>query len=339
MKERIAYIDRLKGFAILLVVIGHVVQFLYCPNNFDTNIVFRFIYSFHMPLFFILSGMVTKLKLGSVEELCQKVKSRFLQLVVPFVLWGGILSLFIIRQSFFNIFIEPDTSLWFLLVLFEIYVISIITFFLLGRKSWIDNTQLTFLLLCLFVYLEIRILSKISMGLLGLNLVQKYYTYFAIGLLIKEFQIMQKNKVGLDWGLVISGMLFLIFVYFWYRLPSKVPSDTNGIARILNDFESYRFLTAICGSTFFLLLFHKFGNIQDKCLSKLGKTTLSIYILNYPLIWAFQILLGKQVTLFENALISLFSVVVIVCMAECLHGVIKNIKYLNVLLLGYINKK
>lgn len=251
MKERIAYIDRLKGFAILLVVIGHVVQFLYCPNNFDTNIVFRFIYSFHMPLFFILSGMVTNLKLGSVEELCQKVKSRFLQLVVPFVLWGGILSLFIIRQSFFNIFIEPDTSLWFLLVLFEIYVISIITFFLLGRKSWIDNTQLTFLLLCLFVYLEIRILSKISMGLLGLNLVQKYYTYFAIGLLIKEFQIMQKNKVGLDWGLVISGMLFLIFVYFWYRLPSKVPSDTNGIARILNDFESYRFLTAICGSTFF----------------------------------------------------------------------------------------
>ena len=154
MKERIAYIDRLKGFAILLVVIGHVVQFLYCPNNFDTNIVFRFIYSFHMPLFFILSGMVTNLKLGSVEELCQKVKSRFLQLVVPFVLWGGILSLFIIRQSFFNIFIEPDTSLWFLLVLFEIYVISIITFFLLGRKSWIDNTQLTFLLLCLFVYLE-----------------------------------------------------------------------------------------------------------------------------------------------------------------------------------------
>lgn len=209
----------------------------------------------------------------------------------------------------------------------------------MGRKSWIDNTQLTFLLLCLFVYLEIRILSNFSMGLLGLNLVKKYYPYFAIGLLIKEFKIMQKNKVGLDWGLVISGMLFLVFVCFWYRLPSKVPSDTNGIARILNNYESYRFLTAICGSTFFLLLFHKFGNIQDKYLSKLGKTTLSIYILNYPLIWFFQILLGKQETLFENVLVSIFSVVVIVCMAECLHGVIKNIKYLNVLLLGYINKK
>lgn len=252
---------------------------------------------------------------------------------------GGILSLLIIKQNFFNIFIEPDTSLWFLLVLFEIYVVTEVTCFLLERKSWINNPQLTFLFSCLFVYFEIRILSKITMGLFGLNLVLKYYPYFAFGLLIKEFKVMQKNMIVLNGGLVISGMLFLIFVYFWYRLPSKVPSDMIGIARILNNFESYRFLTAICGSTFFLLLFHKFGNIQDKCLSKLGKTTLSIYILNYPLIWIFQILLGKQVTLFENALVSLFSVVVIVCMAECLHGVIKNIKYLNVLLLGYLNKK
>lgn len=172
MKARIAYIDNLKGFAILLVVIGHIIQFLYCPDKFDSNIIFRFIYSFHMPLFFMLSGMVTSMRLGNVGELRQKIHSRFLQLIVPFVFWGGILSLFIIKQDFFNIFIEPDTSLWFLLVLFEIYVISIITFFLLGRKSWIDNTQLIFLLLCLFVYLEIRILSIFSMDLLGLNLVK-----------------------------------------------------------------------------------------------------------------------------------------------------------------------
>ena len=150
---------------------------------------------------------------------------------------------------------------------------------------------------------------------------------------------MQKNKVVLDWGLVISGMLFLAFVYFWYRLPSKVPSDMVDIGKIINNFESYRFLTAMLGSSFFILLFHKFGNMQDRWFTRLGKMTLSIYILNYPLIWTFQMLLGKQVTLFENALVSIASVAVIVCIAECLHGVIKNIKYINVLLLGYINKK
>ena len=89
MKARIAYIDNLKGFAILLVVIGHVVQFLYCPDKFDSNIILRFIYSFHMPLFFMLSGMVTSMRLEGVGELRQKIRRRFLQLVVPFVFWGG----------------------------------------------------------------------------------------------------------------------------------------------------------------------------------------------------------------------------------------------------------
>lgn len=59
-KVRIAWIDNVKGIAILLVVLGHVIQFMYCPSNFDQNPVFRVIYSFHMPLFFILSGCVTK---------------------------------------------------------------------------------------------------------------------------------------------------------------------------------------------------------------------------------------------------------------------------------------
>lgn len=89
MKARIAYIDNLKGFAILLVVIGHIIQFLYCPDKFDSNLIFRFIYSFHMPLFFMLSGMVTSMRLGNVGELRQKIHSRFLQLIVPFVFWGG----------------------------------------------------------------------------------------------------------------------------------------------------------------------------------------------------------------------------------------------------------
>lgn len=72
---------------------------------------------------------------------------------------------------------------------------------------------------------------------------------------------------------------------------------------------------------------------------QIGKNNIIYIHIKLSIDLGFQILLGKQVTLFENALISLFSVVVIICMAECLHGVIKNIKYLNVLLLGYINKK
>lgn len=67
MKNRIRWIDNAKAIAILMVVIGHIIQSMYSPDNFDENIVFRIIYSFHMPLFIMLSGLVTKPILYKVE--------------------------------------------------------------------------------------------------------------------------------------------------------------------------------------------------------------------------------------------------------------------------------
>lgn len=51
---RISYIDQLKGIAILLVVLGHVIGY----NNCEDSFLWRFIYSFHMPLFMFISGYV-----------------------------------------------------------------------------------------------------------------------------------------------------------------------------------------------------------------------------------------------------------------------------------------
>ena len=53
--KRINYIDLAKGIAILCVIIGHTF------SAYDQgNILVQFIYSFHMPLFFILSGWFVK---------------------------------------------------------------------------------------------------------------------------------------------------------------------------------------------------------------------------------------------------------------------------------------
>lgn len=51
MKKRIDYLDTAKGIAILLVVAGHTLS-----NFIPGTMIGRWIYSFHMPLFFILSG-------------------------------------------------------------------------------------------------------------------------------------------------------------------------------------------------------------------------------------------------------------------------------------------
>lgn len=55
MKTRIIWVDSLKGFLILLVILGHAIQKAYGDSCFD-NKVFNLIYSFHMAAFMAVSG-------------------------------------------------------------------------------------------------------------------------------------------------------------------------------------------------------------------------------------------------------------------------------------------
>lgn len=73
-KKRIEYLDAIKGFAIFLMVMGHVIAWNYvdysriCIYDPDQSInvkmggvVWQLIYSFHMPLFFMVSGFLSYL--------------------------------------------------------------------------------------------------------------------------------------------------------------------------------------------------------------------------------------------------------------------------------------
>lgn len=51
------YLDTVKGVAIFLMVWGHCIQFFSVKGfDFFGDIVFKIIYSFHMPLFALVSG-------------------------------------------------------------------------------------------------------------------------------------------------------------------------------------------------------------------------------------------------------------------------------------------
>lgn len=56
-KQRVAFLDYAKAIGIILVVLGHVIntQGNILPSG---KIVLQYIYSFHMPLFFIISGII-----------------------------------------------------------------------------------------------------------------------------------------------------------------------------------------------------------------------------------------------------------------------------------------
>ena len=121
MKNRLHYLDNLKAILIILVIIGHAIQG--SIDNYQHNFFFRLIYSFHMPLFLSISGYFTyKPKYDSLL-----IRKRFVQLLVPFVIWAFISPL-LLTGSFnihaaFNALLYPDYGLWFL---YNLFVYSVV---------------------------------------------------------------------------------------------------------------------------------------------------------------------------------------------------------------------
>lgn len=86
-KKRIDEFDIAKGIAIIAMIIGHL-------GMKHVNMI---VYSFHMPLFFILSGYF----LSAKDTFCHFTKKKFIGLIVPYYMCAGIICL---SSIFTNIF-------------------------------------------------------------------------------------------------------------------------------------------------------------------------------------------------------------------------------------------
>ena len=137
ISKRIEYIDIAKGIGILLVVFGHVVWGGNYPMP-HAGFISNLIYSFHMPLFFIISGMC--IKESKVLDK-QTVRKMALAYLIPYAIWtilyllmfqtAGMLrgqeSIFNFKNNLFAhaISICGVAPLWFLIALFIAEVMTI----------------------------------------------------------------------------------------------------------------------------------------------------------------------------------------------------------------------
>ncbi len=81
---RLHWVDALKGFGIILVVFAH----YKLPIAFDT-----YIFSFHMPLFFFISGFLFNF-VKYTESAANFVKRRFRALIIPYFAFAVLTCLF-----------------------------------------------------------------------------------------------------------------------------------------------------------------------------------------------------------------------------------------------------
>nr|MDH3175794.1 acyltransferase family protein [Bacillus pumilus] len=143
MNKRLEWVDAAKGIGILLVVMAHVP----IPDSLK-----QFIYSFHMPLFFLLSGMMFRSSsLPALSFIQKKAKSLLLPYlyfsIITYVFWFTVTRFFAFKGQtdidpfvpFTGIFISNadearlthNLTIWFLTTLFLVEMI----FFFMHRLT------------------------------------------------------------------------------------------------------------------------------------------------------------------------------------------------------------
>lgn len=233
MGKRLYFIDNLRGFLIILVIIGHCIQ--YMDIDYDHNIMFRYIYSFHMPLFMFVSGYVSY----KHDYRWSLIKRRAIQLIVPFISWAMI-GMTISGSYDMEFLIHPDTALWFLWVLFWIGTVHMTLSKCCLRFNL--NEEIVFFISC-FLFLAVLLFSKLSFGF---HLFAWYLPFYVFGAFSRKHDSLFSNIM--DHCRLPLGACFVILAFFWMRNES--PTFMSSQSQVI--IFGYKFIVGLIGSLFFM---------------------------------------------------------------------------------------
>lgn len=231
-KERINSFDIAKGIGIILVMLGHVL-----PGE---SYVRQFIFSFHMPLFFFLSGAVTTSSTRIVKD---AVYIQIRKLLINYAFWSGMYLLFdfvanycILRKIeladvginlYLSVTFEGIYVLWFLPALITSKIILILLTQKTQNRIYLTTLAISlfFIPIILFESLHIFDKSPFDMKLYALLLtILRNITVSSFALLGFAFRDIVK-RITRSPSVVKQALLLLPFVFNLLLCNLHVPID------------------------------------------------------------------------------------------------------------------
>ena len=318
LKQRINWIDWAKVFAIYLVVLGHLLS-----KTGREGYIFNFIYSFHMPFFFFISGYLFTIKENNFRSF---LKGSIRSLLVPYVLLNLIGNFFLIPtwvlakqwpidQLFYFITAdgrgEPGPT-WFLVCLFQVRLLS----YFIVRKTpvW----RLLVVLFCILIaYLfPFHLYWRI-------DTVFMVIPFYIAGYELKSKLSFFSSKISFFILLLIVLLLTMIMGYsnVYLRLFGNYPLlyypyAFAGIFMLISlsfmfDKYNFKFITILSIGTIVIMALHgiiflyvktffRIVHLDFIFLTTTGKFILSgivLLLLYYPIIWLhkyFPMAIGRR---------------------------------------------
>lgn len=315
---RLQYIDIIKGFAIILVVLAHLIQMN--TINGIHNVVFQFINSFHMPLFFFASGYIAfkVCKIENVGGWYLFVINKMRSLILPLIVWTLVVNRYFLSSTWTplctNEFVVCLTKpgLWFLLTLFQISVMFGVLHLLSKRfgSKWSIDALMSILIIALLI-----ILHEMSLAL--------YSIFYFIGVFVAKFRKIQcvcQSEITV----AIATSIFFTLVVHW-KIDGSYIDDA---------------LKCIIAPCSFIMAYY-FSKLGERTwignrLASIGQHSLAVYIIHWNLL---KIIADYQIDLsllnpFWLFIIMLVVAVVITYITVAISKLITYNKYLSFFMLG-----
>lgn len=287
--KRIIWVDLLKGFAIICVILGHRV---YGNTGFLSKFIKPEIFSFHIPLFFFLSGIVFSIeKYNSFKAfVIKKVKT----ILVPMVIFSLIVILFnyfyrglllgfksynllYLKRRLIDIALHIrgrsdellvyQTVLWFLVCLF---IVEIIMFGVI-RITHNKTIRILVIISCLFVLGSIYM--SLGLPLIPWDIDSAFIAilFFGLGYIIsKEKEFFKKlNK------LYFAPILLFVNISTMYLNYLFMDKKNVGLANSQIGMPIWYLLESVSGILFLVIVFSRIK--ACKPLSYIGKNSIIYY--------------------------------------------------------------
>ena len=289
--KRVDYIDIAKGIGIILVVMGH--------NDFEliSPFVHKLIYSFHMPMFFFMSGIFFKPDLPFwlfVQQRFKKVLKPFL-FILLFLYFTTIsfskVSLLeasrrLIKAMYANGHYLDWVQLWFLPHLFAVSLFAYFFIYAVRRTGLFRLRWMILMVLYVIGVLSIKLFSPFKISLLSKDF-ELYGLPFSLDIVLVSgfffllaYELNQKRYSSLlesPLTLFVAGLTLIFLV--WY-FPAKI--DFN-----IRQFDSLPINTieAILGILLMLALSKQLERVDwlSAVFRYIGQASLVILIFQVPI--------------------------------------------------------
>ena len=317
--NRIGYLDALRGLAILLVIEGHVRLFGFGIKSYDTMSALM-LYSFDLPLFFFISGLLAFRPNLSAKETMSNIVKKFKFLVLPAIVFS-VASNLTRHENLLNPLLFGFKKYWFTITLFECFIIYYVLQLLIPLQKRNKYIMVVFLLVALTFIGLLSTLSSVGPKVIDTNHLFKYFYFFFFGMLANKYSNIYDRMVQNEYikaGCIIGffALLLLLDYQIW---PSPV-------FHLLRDVA-----LRVLGASMIVILFASHSALFEKSsklvrvLVDIGKKSLPIYLLQYffmPDFKMFPNFLGGA----DLFTIHIISVVYTVLITLCCYAFIKVIE-------------